>query len=192
MYIHMYVCTYIHINCISSFCFSRFSRLSLTHLSLSLSVSFSLPLTLYLFLSLSSSITLSLSPSVSLSLAHAVSLSLFSTLTHFPSLSLSFTPSYLLSLPLFLSLTLAFSLVSVRMYTHQTWKICSHPHLSGFSFVQPFTRFLRCLIPDAATTVNLPSFQTVCLKHTARHRYPHPVAVKVALASVVTSHACHC
>jgi len=166
MYIRMYVCTYIHINCISSFCFSRFSRLSLTHIFLSLSLSHfsSHFLSIYFFLSRARSLFPSLPQSLYLSRMRSLCLSFPLSLFSHLSLCLSLLLSYFHSLSFSLSLSLSLWSLYVCIHT-KLGKNFSHPHLSGFSFVQPFTRFLRCLISDAAATVNLPSFQTVCLKH---------------------------
>jgi len=123
MYIRMYVCTYIHINCISSFCFSRFSRLSLTHICLSLSHFSSHFLRIYFFLSRARSLFPSLPQSLCLSRTRSLCLSFPLSLFSHLSLCLSLLLTYFHSLSF--SLTLSLSLWSLY--------VCIHTKLGKFA-----------------------------------------------------------
>jgi len=184
IYIHthryIYTCTHIIYN-ILKYVYMYilalfFSSLFLSHLFLSLARSLSLSRSVSLFLSF-------------LPLSLAVSLQVFVTWYFYlsrrraRSFSSTQTFSVFLSLSFFLSrsLALSFSFLCIHICTYQSWEVCTQPHLSGFNLVNSLasisaTRSLRCLIPAAATTVNLPTFQRVCVERvqpgTTRDPFP--------------------
>jgi len=199
-YTHRYICTCTHIiydihKYVCMYILTLFlSSLFLSHLFLFLSRSLSLARSVFLFLS-------------SLPLSLAVSLQVMATWYLYVSrmrarfFCSSQTLSVFLSLSLFLSCSLAlfFSFFCVHICTYQSWEACTQPHLSGFALGNSLasisaTRSLRSLIPAAATTVNLPSFQRVCVERVqpsttrdshpeATVPYPH-AQTRVTLAAV--------
>ena len=170
--IHIYVCMYILTLFLSS--------LFLSHLFLSLSRSLSLSHSVSLFPGL-----FSLPLSLAVSLQVFVTWYLYVSRTRARLFCSSQTFSVFLSLSLFLScsLALSFSFFCIHICTYQSWEACTQPHLSGFTLGNSLasisaTRSLRCLIPAAATTVNLTSFQRVCVERVqpGTTRDPHPEA----------------
>jgi len=142
----MYICIF----SLSFFCLS----FSLTFSSLSLARSLSLVLSLYFSL---------LSRCLSLCLCKSLSLSIFICHAGARARSLPLKPSVFLSLSFFLfcSLALSFCFFCIHICTYQRCEACTRPHLSGFTLGNSLasisaTLSLRCLIPAADTTVNLP------------------------------------
>ena len=144
--------------CIFSLSFSRLS-FSLTFLSLSCACSLSLVLSLsFSLLSRCPSLYLCRSMSLGIFMCHARTCARFFTLTPF----LSFSLSLLFSL----SLSHSLSLFPLYIYVHtKAGKFARNPICLASPYVTLWksisaTRFSRCFIPAAATTVHLPFFPT--------------------------------
>ena len=169
-YIHRYIyaCTHIIYN-VHKYVYMHIlalflSSLFLFHRFLSISRSLSLSRSVSLFLS-------SLPLSLAVSLQVFVTWYLYVSRKRVRSFCSSQTFSVFLSLSLFLSrsLALSFSFLCIHICTYQSWEACTQPQSSGFTLGNSLasisaTHSLRCLIPAAATAVNVPSFQRVCVE----------------------------